>query len=391
MKFTRFVKCLPALLAAVFFVQAARAEWTLTGSDLKPEKGVGINEWSVKDGLSYTQAGGALKTIATRDLVGLASSTTATAREAKWSLTLRNGDVLMGEPVALAKGVLQFTVTDLGTIDVPLKLVSILQATDNPAPNTEIPLDRDVLRLKNGDTRDGIFVGLADGKIQIQHDDATTPTDLARVDRLTLGGALPARAIPSLSLRVRLLSGTVLTTQDIHWKVGSVAIADYAGTDRACPVDRIKSIDVLGGRVVWLADVDPARTQESSFIGTKWAMQPNANVMGGPLKIARTEFARGLGVHTNSTLEYKLDGTFTQLGFAVGIDDSAAPYGQADVKVLVDGKMVWEQKALKAGQPAVQQTLDLKDAHKVELISTSPGTMDVQGRVDWVNIGLIRP
>ena len=104
-----------ALLAALLVIQTARAEWTLTGSDLKTEKGVGINEWSVKDGLSYTQAAGALKTLATRDLVGLANSTPATAgKDAKWSLTLRNGDVLLGDPIALTKGTLSFNVADLG-------------------------------------------------------------------------------------------------------------------------------------------------------------------------------------------------------------------------------------------------------------------------------------
>jgi hypothetical protein len=119
-------------------------------------------------------------------------------------------------------------------------------------------------------------------------------------------------------------------------------------------------------------------------------MQIDKNVLGQPMKVARTTYARGIGVHTQSTLAYDADGTFETLNFRVGMDDSAAPYGEAKVSVVVDGRTVWTSEVLKPGHISEAVSVPIKGGRRVELHADPTERMDVLGRVDWIDVALRR-
>jgi hypothetical protein len=60
------------------------------------------------------------------------------------------------------------------------------------------------------------------------------------------------------------------------------------------------------------------------------------------------------------------------------------------VSVVLDGKVLWEKKGLKAGQISEVLKLPIKAGRKLELRALPAGKLDVQGRVDWVNIAIMR-
>jgi hypothetical protein len=315
---------------------------------------------------------------------------------AKWQLRLRNGDVLLGEPIAIAAqadGSLSFKTDELDVVEVPLKAVASLAARDAKSPEMAAAA-KDSVRFRSGDIMEGLLVGLADGKISMQSDlggGQNTDIKLENVERVALAGVAPARGVPPLGVRIGFVGGSVLTAANFTWNLGKITFTDPTGKERSCPADSLRYVQVLGGRIVWLSELDPSKEVQRSFLGTKWPMQVDRNVMGGPLVIARNRFQHGLGVHTRSVLSYDLDGSFSTLNLRCGLDDSAAPHGTADLSIVLDGKILWQAKGMKAGTLSEPLQLTITDGRKLELRAEPADTLDVQGRVDWVDVALVRP
>jgi hypothetical protein len=396
--------CLCVALAAVVIVSPpARAEWSLMTADLATPHAVTINTWTAADGLSVTAPSGKLTTLPTREVVLLSSDKKINAPTG-WKLRLRNGDVVYGEPVAMSGQSITLKTPDLGAVNLALRGVAELTpAGARPSHGPAAGAEHDLVKLKTGDTIEGILASLSPGKLQIAvgADNARTDIELARVESISFGGVAAPRGVPPLSARFTFISGTILTLpldkpENFSWSIPNITLADPAGGEPHKTIaDKLVSVEVLGGRVVFLSDMDPARDEQSTYLGAKYPTQANSNVVGGPLRVAGVSYSRGLGVHTKSTLTYDLDGSFESLTFRPAIDDAAAPQGEANLSVSLDGKVVWHLEDLKSvplhGAPPDVVTLPIKGAHKLELHAESPGKMDVLGRVDWLNIALTRP
>jgi hypothetical protein len=352
-----------------------------------------------------------LTTIPTRDILSLSSGRmpSADAVSRNWRLLLRNGDELFGQATGISGKSLLFKVTELGSVAIPLKRVAMLSAPINgPAAGSEraarkLPAsaDHDLVLFKDGGDRlEGLFVGLDESRLQLLTEGADNPTDLAlsKVDAIVFGGIQPARTIPPLSVRLTFAtSGSILTVPldapggSFGWTLNQLTIKDPGGQTHSAQADRLTSLEVLGGRVVYLTELDPEKEEQISFLGTAWPYQVNRNVLGQPLRVGRTSYSRGLGVHTQSTLVYQLDGTFDTLSLRVGMDDSAAPNGEAHVYVLLDGKVLWDEKSLKPGALSKELSLPIQGGKRLELHADPASRLDVQGRVDWINVALCRP
>jgi hypothetical protein len=96
-------------------------------------------------------------------------------------------------------------------------------------------------------------------------------------------------------------------------------------------------------------------------------------------------------VHTRALLAYDLDGSFTTLLLRAGLDDSAAPYGEASLAITLDGKTLWRHPHMKAGEISEPLHLDITNGKRLELLADEGDKLDVLGRVDFVDVALIRP
>jgi hypothetical protein len=160
------------------------------------------------------------------------------------------------------------------------------------------------------------------------------------------------------------------------------------------PTDQLVSIEVLGGRRVSLTELDPTQDDQVSFMGTHWPTTLNKCVTNTPLMVAKTPYAHGIGVHTQSHLAYDLDGSFDTLTLRPALDDSAAPRGQADLTILLDGKVLWQKSSVAPTADLPEQlTLPIKGGHHLELLAAPPkdqAGLDILGRVDWLDPALLR-
>lgn len=66
-------------------------------------------------------------------------------------------------------------------------------------------------------------------------------------------------------------------------------------------------------------------------------LQFDRSVKKTPLKIGKNSYAKGLGTHTVSEIEYSLNGQFKEFRSEIGVDESAGDKGAVRFKVCVDG------------------------------------------------------
>jgi hypothetical protein len=398
---------LAAALGLAVLASAANADWTLITADATSSNGqpnLTINTWTAAEGLSATDRSGKLVRFPTRDIVSLSSGRKVSTEPHtdRWRLTLRNGDVLYGLPEKFSGKSLVFRVPEIGQVAIPLKNVANLV---NPKPDLQeaMPVvlsatDKDVVYLGNKDHADGILVNVDTNKLQLQREGADTPTDISleNVAAVAFGGAAAPRGIPPLSVRFNFVSGTAYTVpldsaaQSFNWSISKITLKDAAGEEHAISGDALATVEVLGGRVVYLTELDPASQEQVSLLGTKWPMQINHNALGQPLRVAREDYSRGIGVHAKSTLTYALDGSFETLSLRVGLDDSAAPYGEAIAEILLDGKSLWKSNILKPGEISPELNLPIAGGKRLELVASPAARLDVLARVDWLNVALKR-
>jgi alpha-galactosidase len=103
---------------------------------------------------------------------------------------------------------------------------------------------------------------------------------------------------------------------------------------------------------------------------------------GNTLRIAGTEYTKGLGVHGGSLIRYRLGGKCTRFKSVIGIDGEAGSSGSVVFKVHVDGVVRYQSGLLRGGMSG-EIDLDLTGARELKLEVTSGGDGATLDHADW--------
>ena len=194
-----------------------------------------------------------------------------------------------------------------------------------------------------------------------------------------------------LRYRIRLTNGSQLTVSSLILDKNEITAKTLFGAELHFGLKRLVSITPLGGQVVPLSDLKPVDYQFTPYFSQAWNWQQNRNVLSGPLRVGGKEFVSGLGMHSASELHYQLDGKYAAFQTEVGIDDTTQGKGDAEIVILVDQRIVFQQ----AIQGASQQTvlvprIDLSGARELILKVNFGKNADIQDHVNWCRPVLIR-
>jgi hypothetical protein len=114
---------------------------------------------------------------------------------------------------------------------------------------------------------------------------------------------------------------------------------------------------------VFLSDLDPFRITHG------WR-QPelDRNFNSGGLMIGGRRFAKGIGLPTNSEIEFELNGLYEGFSATVGIDDEYKnAEGAVEFTVLGDGKDLWRSGELKKADGARQLKVEVRNVRHLVL------------------------
>jgi hypothetical protein len=136
---------------------------------------------------------------------------------------------------------------------------------------------------------------------------------------------------------------------------------------------------------VFLSEVDPLRLTPG------WRQtELNRNFNSNGLSIGGRPFEKGIGMPTNSEIEFELNGAYDNFKALVGIDDEHNNKDSVvEFVVLGDGKELWKSSGLKKEDGAKSVSVDVKNVRRLMLRVRRVGE---GGRVhaDWGDARLVK-
>ncbi|HET6250133.1 MAG TPA: NPCBM/NEW2 domain-containing protein [Tepidisphaeraceae bacterium] len=378
-----------SVLAIASSTQAA-LQWNLTLADFRVQpvvlKSIDAAGVHVTPG-----AGGEEKVIAFGQFLDLSRPVAAGQATGKLVLHLASGDQIGGEPVGVKGNDLVWNSPILGEISLPMKqLVAITH------PGGQVPDARrreDIVTLGNGDTLRGIIVDVTGAKVTVQGDAGNNDVPLTSVSQINFASSA-GKVTPANGFRIHFDDGSSVTATTLTADGEKANLTLGKDTVRPVNLSQVAMIEQVNGPVSWLSS---RPTSESVYIPFMGAPKTNVAKMDhnwtgqDPIRFGSQEFAHGMGVHSYSRLSWTLDGTYAALRTRYAIDTKDANT-QADVtiRILLDGKVVYEQPHVRAGtlSPVVLEALD--GAKKLTLEVDYGDNLDTQDRVNWIEPALLK-
>jgi hypothetical protein len=377
------------LLTLAGSAQAA-VQWSLTTADFHTQPVVlkAIDQAGV-----HVSAGTAAeeKVIPFEQFLDVSRAVPGAQSSGKFVLHLAGGGQISGDPVEVKGNNLIWNSPILGEFSVPMKQLLALTHPGGQVPETR--RREDVVTLANGDTLRGIVAGMSAGKVTVQGDAGSNEVPLSSVTLINFA-ATAGNPAPANGFRVKFDDGSSVIATALDAAADKVSLTLGKDAPRAVDMNRIASIEQVNGPVSWLSSRPTVESVYIPFIGTPQnnTAKMDHNWTGqDPIRFGSQEFAHGIGVHSYSRLSWTLDGTYTVLRTRYAIDTKDAN-SQADVtiRILLDGKVVYEQPHVRAGALSPVVIEDLKDAKKLTLEVDYGDNLDTQDRVNWIEPALLK-
>jgi hypothetical protein len=253
--------------------------------------------------------------------------------------------------------------------------------------------DSDLIVLKKGDRVTVSFERLTGTKLSIEGPGGKFQLDRSDVRSLAFNASLVS--FPKFAGRYELLElsdGSRVTVKNLEaGPPGAIRAEALFGAKLEFLYDVVASVRFAGGPVAFLSELPVEKYEHTPYLSAAWALGIDRSPLGGPLRLRGVEYGRGLGMHSRSSVEYRLDGKFARFLSLAGIDDEANGGGDVVFAVEVDGARVFTSEPQTGRSPPLTVgPIDLTGSNRLTLIVEYGRLADVQDHADWCEPVLIR-
>lgn len=155
------------------------------------------------------------------------------------------------------------------------------------------------------------------------------------------------------------------------------------------PAQELIFVQPLGGRAVYLSDLEPAAYRHLPYLNRAWPYMRDRNVEGLRLRAGGRPYFKGLGMHSTARLSYRLDRPFRRFEAELAIDDATAGGGSVTGRVFLDGRPVYQSEIVRGGGRVVPVVVELGGARELSLVVDFAERADELDRANWLNARLI--
>jgi hypothetical protein len=253
-----------------------------------------------------------------------------------------------------------------------------------------------VIRKKEAlDYQSGVAGDVGDDKVQFTLDGETLSVKRSRVEGFVYFH--PAgRELAESVCRLTDAAGDRFEVQSAQLADGAIELTTPAGLKMRVALAAVASID---GKIQYLSDLSPESIDWKPYFGEAGAFESlkefrrprfNSFLDGGPLRLGRREYAKGISLYSGGEVAYRLPpGRYRRLKAVVGIDDRARPEGAVRLIILGDDKPLYEGDLTGQDEP-LPLDLDLTGVNRLRIVVDYGAGQEVQDCFDICDARILK-
>ncbi len=156
------------------------------------------------------------------------------------------------------------------------------------------------------------------------------------------------------------------------------------------PWSQIERIDCRSNRLTYLSDLAPVRYEFTPFFQKRWDYVYDRTLTGRPIHLAGRRFAKGVTMHSRSSLVYAIGGRYVQFAALVGIVDEMVDRGDVTLAIVGDGRVLWEARNVRGGEQPREVLVDVTGIRELSLHVDFGEGLDLSDHACWALARLIR-
>jgi len=318
---------------------------------------------------------------------------------------LTNGDRIRGTIIDADGDAVRFRLALSETeqiIRLPFSAIRVIWTVRRPAFDPawlQGKRKRDVIQTRSGDLILGAITGIDPAKNLLTHqiDGKDHRVEFTKIAAIGLNtGLARIRKPKGPYYRLTLADGSRMSALSITSDGKSWSAQTLFKEIVQIPGNQLLAIDVEQGKAIWLADITPAKYQHQIQGDDSISLAVNRCMSGDFLRL-RTQtgeatFDRGIGLQSECSLVYSLNGKYRRFEALVGLDARSGVRGDAILVVLVDGKeqaLPLSGKLTLAGGP-IAVRVDLPQAKELTIVIKRGNGGIVQDHVNLVEARLVQ-
>ena len=282
-----------------------------------------------------------------------------------------------------------------GTIEVPVSSLRELwcgtadQIKKARAVKEEAGLEDIAFATKDDDVIavHGIVIGIEGDALHFRYDNADRKIGLNRLVGIVMAKAEDAPPDDTMYESVQFVNDDQISGKLIAIEGKDLSMQTRAGASFRVPIDQIAKISIRNGRLVYVSDLKPAKVEQTPYFDRMMEYRIDKSLTGRPITLSDGTYAHGISVHSRCVLTYNLDGRFNEFKSKVGFLLPEGKVGDCVIRVLGDGKPLFEKLDARGDQIPADLKLNVAGVHELTLEVDYGRNDDVGDRVAWANAG----
>jgi hypothetical protein len=284
--------------------------------------------------------------------------------------------------------------TTVGELSIPVQKLAAALLVDDAQEAAEfdsragektasdrLVLARDGKRL----SLDGVVGKVGAEKVLFTLDGEELPINRSRVKAIYFAHK-PSDDKPAAIIGDR--SGNLWAAAEWRWKDG-VSLRSPAGFELSIPAGDLAHIDLAAGRIAYLSDFAPTLMQHTPGFDHPWPPIKDRGPHGLPLELDGRKFSKGLTLHSRTVMEFALNSEHRRFKAVVGIPTASGPSGDAEARIVVDGKVVWSQR-VRAGEKPIRIDVPLQSIKTLRLEVDFGRNLDLGDHVAFADAKVVK-
>jgi Domain of unknown function (DUF4347)/NPCBM/NEW2 domain/Glucose / Sorbosone dehydrogenase/FG-GAP-like repeat/Calx-beta domain len=188
------------------------------------------------------------------------------------------------------------------------------------------------------------------------------------------------------TITVQTLNDGVANTN----KTVSLLIQNPIGADLGTSrTSAITINDTAGPTLSYLSDLPFTSTNGWGVVERDRSNGDIGAADGNPLKLEGTTYAKGIGAHSNSQINYNLGGNYNSFFAYVGVDDEVSGGGSVVFQILADGELLYDSGLMSSLSSTKLANVNVTGKQNLTLIVNDGGNGNGSDHADWADAQLV--